>query len=128
MKMLLDSHILIWHREDDARLPLEFSQALEDPANELFVSVATLWELTIKESLGKLNIVGGVEKLQQDWVGSGAATLLNIHWLHLERLQTLPMLHGDPFDRILVAQSLTMNSVLLSQDPKVRQYPDLKLL
>jgi PIN domain nuclease of toxin-antitoxin system len=125
MRCLLDSHILIWQFQDDPRLPASIAQALSDPANDITISVVTFWELTIKESMGKLRIAGGVAGLYRDWIVSQAATLLDVEWSHLKILQDLPWLHRDPFDRLLVAQAQAEGCVLLSHDPQVRQYPGL---
>lgn len=127
MKLLVDSHTLIWHAEGDARLPERASVALENPSNEIFVSMATFWELTIKESLGKLKLEGGVARIYRDWIVSGAAVRLDIEWPHLDGINDLPWIHRDPFDRILVSQALSSRLCLLTFDPEVVKYPGLQL-
>lgn len=127
MKLLVDAHALIWHAEDDERLSSQASAAMVNPKNEIFVSAATFWELTIKESLGKLKLKNGVAQLHREWIASRAASLLSIEWHHLEKLAELPWIHRDPFDRILVAQALSGGLSLLTLDPEVASYPGLNL-
>jgi PIN domain nuclease of toxin-antitoxin system len=127
MKLLVDSHTLIWHAEADNRLPERASEELENQENEIFVSMVTFWELSIKESLGKLKLDGGVERIYRDWIVSGAAVRLDIEWFHLAGLSNLPWIHRDPFDRILISQALGSKLCLLTFDPEVIKYPGLQL-
>ncbi len=128
MKILLDAHAAIWHKTDDPRLSRTASDALENPRNELFISVVTFWELGIKESLGKLKIRGGVDDLHAEWIGSGAASLLQIEWKHLRRNLALPWLHRDPFDRLLISQALAEGMKLVTVDSEIRKYPGVQIV
>lgn len=117
MRLLVDTHILIWHLEDDARLPLEWSNILTDNSHEKYFSVASLWEIAIKTNLGKLSIHYPIEKFVPD-----DFQMLPIVPTHLAAYQNLPLHHRDPFDRILVAQSQVEALVLMSQDPNLKLY------
>lgn len=126
---LVDAHVLIWHLDDDDRLPHSISDLIETPEINFFsISTATWWEMTIKESKGALNLLGGVEKLHRDWIEEGAAENLDINWHHLKRLRELPDIHRDPFDRMLVAQALVENLTIITGDPHIPKYPGVKIL
>lgn len=128
MRLLLDAHTLIWHKDGDAKLPESLSAMLEDAGNELVISAGTFWEMGLKESLGKLKIDGGVASLYEEWVHSGVASWLPVEWAHLRQNFQLPWIHRDPFDRLLVAQALVENLALVSHDPHIRQYPGVQVI
>lgn len=128
MRLLLDAHALIWHKDGDVRLPESLSAMLEDVGNELVISAGTFLEMGVKESLGKLEIDGGVKSLYDEWVHSGVAFWLPIEWVHLQQNWKLPWIHRDPFDRLLVAQALVESLTLVSNDPHVRQYPGVQVI
>ena len=125
MAYLIDAHALIWHRSGDQNMPRKIQQLLASSEEELFISDATLWELTIKHSLGRLTLAGGVESLYQEWIGQGVAQSLPIHWSHIVQSGQLPQLHGDPFDRILIAQALVEDLTLVTGDAQIHQYPNV---
>ena len=120
MRLLLDTHIWLWLTLEPARLPASFASAIATPENEILVSVASIWELSIKERLGKLVVPGSF----QEFVGDAllAIRTLDIAQSHVERLHTLPAVHRDPFDRINVAQALAEDLVLATVDPVLAQY------
>lgn len=128
MRLLLDAQPLIWHRSGDARLPEQVRAALADPDNELFISESTFWEIAIKASLKKLELLGGVESLHAEWIESGAAQALPVEWRHTRRVIDLPFLHRDPFDRMLVAQALVEQMTIVTGDPHIAGYPGVKVL
>lgn len=128
MRLLLDSHVLIWHKNEDPRLPERISQLLENPDHDLFVSIAVPWEMAIKESLQKLDLQGGFRALYEEWIDSGMADLLPIQLPHLITLASLPLIHRDPFDRLLIAQAIRENLTLVSGDPNIRQYPKVEVI
>ena len=127
MRLLVDAQPLIWHRAGDPRLPEKVRQALADEDNELFISEATWWEICVKLSLKKLELTGGVDGLREEWIGRGAAEALPIEWRHTRRLVDLPFVHRDPFDRMLVAQALTENLMIVGGAPTFAQYPGVKV-
>ena len=117
MNILLDTHTLLWYVTDNPRLSLAHSALIADPRNHKFVSIASLWEIAIKTSSGKLAVAGPLQQL----VPAGVDTL-QVQLSHLLRLQTLPYHHRDPFDRLLIAQALTENLALLSVDKQFAAY------
>ena len=127
MRLLVDAQPLIWHRAGDPRLPEKVRHALADEANELFISEATWWEICLKLSLGKLELLGGVDSLREEWIGRGVAEPLPVEWRHTRRLVDLPFVHRDPFDRMLVAQALTDNLTIVGGDTCLARYPGVKV-
>jgi len=126
---LLDSHVLIWHKDDDERLPQSISKLIEDHGTKpLWVSTASWWEMTIKEGKKALKIRGGITALRADWIESGAAENLVIQWNHIKKLRELPEVHKDPFDRMLVAQALVENLTIITGDPHIPKYPGVKTI
>jgi PIN domain nuclease of toxin-antitoxin system len=100
---------------------------LADVASELFISEATWWGISLKLSLGKLELLGGVDSLREEWIGRGVAEPLPVEWRHTRRLVDLPFVHRDPFDRVLVAQALTENLTIAGGDPCFAGYPGVKV-
>ena len=119
MKILLDTHILLWWLTDDPRLKAKAKKLIANPANEIFASAATGWEIAIKQSLGKITIEGNLEK---ELEGQGIL-LLPVTFAHAGEIPGLPSIHRDPFDRMLVAQARTENLHLLTVDRNILRYP-----
>lgn len=118
MRVLIDSHILLWWLTDDPRLKTSAAAAIRDEDNEVLVSIATLWELRTKESTGKLKLpIDFPRVLRGEGFGLHAITME-----HTERLATLPLHHRDPFDRMLIAQAMTDGLALLSHDGHFAAY------
>ena len=117
--LLLDTHVLLWANEAPERLSIEAVAALEDPANDLLVSSISVAEIEIKRRLGKLTLEHSCHKLaaQLD------ALWLDLTAVHAMALRTLPYLHADPFDRLLIAQAMTEGHTLVTTDQKVLAYP-----
>jgi PIN domain nuclease of toxin-antitoxin system len=128
MRLLLDAQPLIWHRSGDPRLPEKVRTALSSGEHDLHISEGTFWEIAMKVSLKKLELLGGVESLRAEWIESGAARALPVEWRHTRRVIDLPFLHRDPFDRLLVAQALTERMTVVSGDPQITAYPGVKAL
>lgn len=127
MSYLVDAHALIWYRAGDAKLPSGVQALLGGGERGIFISDVTFWELTIKHTLGKLTLVGGVESLHREWIEQEMAETLSIGWKHIKGLSNLPSLHGDPFDRLLVAQSLHEGMMVVTGDAQIHQYPGVKV-
>ena len=121
MKLLLDTHTSLWFFDNVERLPKAVFQAIIDPANEKYVSMASVWELPIKINLGKLSFDGGVPHFFST-VDENGFVLLPIKEEHVKQLETLPLLHRDPFDRMLVASAMTEGMCLLTADTNIRRY------
>ncbi len=118
MKILADSHVLLWWLDDPQRLTPAARAAIADPANLVFFSAASVWEIGLKVGKGKLRIDGDVvAALQAD-----SFEPLPITMAHAARSLTLPDMHGDPFDRMLIAQALAEGLVLATRDRLILHY------
>lgn len=122
MTLLLDTHLLLWAAAGDARLSTGAIGQIEDPANELAFSVASLWEIVIKSSLGRQDFEVSPHILRARLLENGY-TELPISGEHALAVAGLPDLHRDPFDRILVAQATAERWVLLTSDSVLASYP-----
>ena len=118
MRLLIDSHAFLWWSEASPHLSPAAGGAIADPTNEVLISVAALWELTIKASSGKLNLPADLETM----VASQQFSLLSITFLHLRQLAILPRRHRDPFDRIIIAQALAEGIPIERVSVTARQY------
>ena len=121
MKLLLDTHLLLWAAEDSPRLPRAARKLVNDPASELFFSAASLWEVAIKSGLRKEGFRVDARVLRRALHDNGYKEL-PVTSEHAVAIDTLPPLHKDPFDRILVAQATIEGIPLLTADPVVAQY------
>lgn len=123
MNLLLDTHCFIWWDSDPNKLSPRSLALCEDPANDLFLSVASLWEIQIKHQLGKIILRAPIQRLLADQQASNGISLLPIQANHVFEVGTLPQLHSDPFDRILIAQARIEGLRLISHDAAIRKYP-----
>lgn len=122
MRLLLDSHVLIWLVADPDKLPHHAERAVTDRTNDLFVSLASIWELANKVAIGRLPIVGtSVPEMIQSIKKLGV-TVLPITEADVVAASTLPPHHLDPFDRMLVAQARTHDLVIVSTDSNIPKY------
>jgi PIN domain nuclease of toxin-antitoxin system len=124
MRLLVDTQLLLWAVAKTRRLPKEARRLLEDPANEVLFSAASLWEIVIKAALRRTDFKVDVARLRPALVEMGFVEL-PISGAHAERLASLPPIHKDPFDRMLVAQSLAEPLVLLTNDRVLADYGDV---
>lgn len=122
MNLLLDSHALIWFLEDDPCLSKAAKIAISDPNNTRFVSDATAWEMAIKHSLGKLRLPLPYESLFPETLENFGFLMLPIMHEHFYQMIHLPRHHGDPFDRLLIAQAMVENLTIISRDPHFSSY------
>ena len=122
MKLLLDTHALIWFLDDDPKLSAVARQAIEEPANERWVSIASGWEMAIKSQLGKLELPGPFDALFPGTLESLGFSILLIHPRHLHRYHALPLHHRDPFDRLLAAQALADGFTVVGCDAAFDAY------
>ena len=116
MKFLLDTHTLIWFLQDDPKLSSVASQLIENPENEIFVSMVTLWEIAIKVSLGKLVLSTTFDQLFPQHLIINNFKILPIEIAHFKQVMLLPFHHGDPFDRLLIAQGMVEQLTIVGQD------------
>lgn len=127
MRLLLDTHIALWAISDDPKLSGSARALITAPENEIVVSAASLWEIAIKHSLGRSNMpVSAADALK--WFRESGYRLLAISPEHTVAVESLPLLHADPFDRILIAQSLHEPLRLLTHDALMARYSDTVML
>ncbi|MDP9713152.1 UNVERIFIED_ORG: PIN domain nuclease of toxin-antitoxin system [Pseudomonas fluorescens] len=124
MRVLLDTHILLWTLSDDSRLSAKARKLIEN-ATEIYISAATYWEIAIKVGLGKLNV--DLEEIRQYSLDSGFIEL-PVTSEHAIAVKELEHHHRDPFDRLIVATAMIEPMKLLTADPLVAQYTDLAVL
>lgn len=116
--LLLDTHVILWYMEDNQRLGLEIRRTMEQAAPQVFVSIASVWEMSIKHALGKLQVPAN---LGQTLTATGVQ-LLAITLAHALAAGALPRHHRDPFDRMLVAQAQLNGLTLVTHDARMRPY------
>jgi len=122
LRLLLDSNVLLWSLSDRKRLTPRVRRMLEDGHNELFVSQASVWELSIKVAKGKLALPGSSVRSLLDQIAKTGMNVLPIEDAHILRTETLLHHHRDPFDRILVAQALEEDLTILTSDADIPKY------
>ncbi len=123
MKYLLDTHILLWIVEDNPNLSQKVKNIYLNNANQIFLSVASLWEMSIKISLQKLSLSEELEKFVENHVIGNNIQLLSITAEHVYTIESLPFHHRDPFDRLIVSQCMKENLTILSKDNSLDKYP-----
>ncbi|MFM7180483.1 MAG: type II toxin-antitoxin system VapC family toxin [Verrucomicrobiales bacterium] len=117
MRLLVDTCALLWFLRDDADLSETAASAIEDPANEVFVSVVSIWEIAIKAGLGKLKAPEEFENGLEQRLEREGFILLDVNYRHAAGVFALPKVHGDPFDRLLISQCRTEKLVAVTNDP-----------
>lgn len=122
MNLLLDTHTFIWFASGDQKLSNKAKKLLLDGDNVLYLSMASLWEMSIKASLGKLTLGEPIEQLVQMQMQVNGLKLLNIKASHTFSVASLPWHHRDPFDRLLVCQSKCENMPMISCDKLIGGY------
>lgn len=123
MKFLLDTHILLWWLNNDKKLAAFFQSTIANPKNIIFVSTASAWEMSIKAQVGKLDVPDNLEEA----LAVNRFIVLPINLIHSIKVSTLPLHHKDPFDRMLIAQALTEDLMIITVDKKFKFY-DVSLL
>lgn len=122
MRLLLDTHTFLWYILGRLQLSAGARALLRDPANELFLSIASVWEVGIKVSTGKLTLSEPLEAYFFEQMRINSVSLLPVTLAHAARISMLPFHHRDPFDRMLVAQSLVEGIPIISADPALDAY------
>lgn len=122
MKLLLDTHTFIWWDSDPARLSAGSLAAIRDPANTVWLSVVSVWEILIKAQLGKLSVRLPLAEIVAQQRANGLQ-ILPVMLSHSLALEELPPLHKDPFDRLLIAQAVAEGAELVSADHVFVRYP-----
>ena len=116
MRLLLDTHAFLWFTARDAKLSFRARRLIEDPANTLFLSVASLWEMAIKHSHGKLPLSEPFEPLMHRQLTQHGILMLNITITHTAAVATMSWHHRDPFDRLIIAQAQVEQMPIVSRD------------
>ena len=127
MRVLLDTHIALWAITDDPRLSAAARACITEPVNEIAVSAAVIWEIAIKHALGKEGMPIAAPEAYHWFLASGYRELA-ITAQHAVTVGSLPPIHTDPFDRILVAQALSEPMRLLTHDERIARYSDTVIL
>jgi PIN domain nuclease of toxin-antitoxin system len=122
VKLLLDTHVLLWAATDPGRLSAEARAVLEDGANDVFVSVVTAWEIAIKQSLAKLDLPRPAEQWLPDVLRRSGFEVAEVGLSAALRVRALPFHHRDPFDRLLVAHALEDGYTLVTHDDTLARY------
>jgi len=122
MRLLLDTHTLIWFFAGDSQLSTNARILIEDEDNNKLVSIASIWEMAIKESKGHLNLSLPLHEYIAQKLSLEDFNLLNINLDHLSQIVTMPFYHKDPFDRLLIAQAIMEGIPLLSKDSAFDAY------
>jgi len=123
MRILLDTHSFLWFVAGDARIGSTARSLIADLNNTALLSIASLWEIAIKVSLGKLRFTEPFETLIAEQLALNAINVLPIEFDDLIEVTRLPFHHRDPFDRLLVAQAIARGLPIVSRDPVLDDYP-----
>ena len=127
MTYLIDTHILIWYALNDSQLSPKITAEIKDLNNQILISKASLWEMAIKINIGKLNLQGLPFADLENLLLANNIAVLDIQFEHFNTLLTLPLLHSDPFDRLIISQAIVHDFTIISDDGKFQLYP-IKLL
>jgi len=123
MKFLLDTQIFIWAYSRSNRLPSSFVEVLQNQEHELAVSVVTMWEMAIKEQIKKLSLPLPAKQFVAQAQSDNQLQIVPVVENHIWQVRELPLHHRDPFDRLLIAQAIVEDLVMLTTDPVFKHYP-----
>ena len=123
MKLLLDTHIFLWFISGDARLSVSLRQIIRNPENDVYLSIVSIWEVIIKHGLGKLPLPEPPEVYLPKQRRLHLIQSLPVDEDSVSQLSKLPLLHRDPFDRILICQALQYDLTIATVDDAIRAYP-----
>ena len=123
MKALLDTHAFLWWITNDSRLSARVLRLVRDPSTSVYLSVASGWEIAIKVGLGKLELSDDLDGIIQEQLTTNRIDALPVQMSHALFVRRLPKHHRDPFDRLLIAQSLVEGMPLVTSDPLIQHYP-----
>jgi len=123
MKYLLDTHAFIWLDSDPGKLSPKVATLCADPSNLILLSLASVWEMQIKIQLGKLTLPAPLADTIRNQIKTNQIELLSIELTHILGLASLLPHHKDPFDRLLIAQAIAENAILITDDSQIAKYP-----
>ena len=118
MNLILETHIILWWLDNNDTLPERYFKAISDSNNICFISSATIWEISIKSGLGKLEIPDNLTDILQ----KEGFSELPVSWNHAAMVRQLPLYHKDPFDRLIIAQTIVEDFTLLTVDKIIPEY------
>ncbi len=124
--ILLDTCSLIWMLYQEQNLSDMASKTIAE-SDEVFISMASLWEIAIKQTIGKLKIIDSIPDITRICEEENIS-VLPIKPAHIEKTKTLPVIHRDPFDRLVISQSICENMDLVTSDSKIKQYPEVNVI
>ncbi len=127
MRVLIDTHIFIWYLQNSEGLPGSITTLINDARNDILLSIASIWEMAIKQSTSKLNLGVPYTNFIEEQMGFNNIELLPIRLEHLEAVTNLPFHHRDPFDRMLISQAIIEDIVIVSVDNVFSLYPVKKM-
>ncbi len=122
MKAILDTHTLLWLVDRPKKLPVNVSSFCEDENNELYISIASFWELSIKMSIGKIELGEKALYRLKHWCDENTVKILPISLPHCDQVQALPFHHRDPFDRLIIAQAICDRLSVVTIDEHFPKY------
>lgn len=123
MTAIIDTHVFIWMDTNMSRLSSTVVGYFNDPNCNIVLSVVSVWEVAIKTATGKLTLSADLDQVIKGVQRQNPLRILPVELAHTLEIRSLPPIHKDPFDRMLVAQAIAENAVLLTDDPLIRQYP-----
>ena len=123
MRLLLDTSSFLWFVAGSEKLSGKARELMEDFDNELLLSVASLWEMAIKVSIGKLEMLEGFDRFIPEKLEENEIEILHVQLAHLSEMMKLPFHHRDPFDRLIIAQSISENIPVIARDGIFKEYP-----
>jgi PIN domain nuclease of toxin-antitoxin system len=123
VRALLDTSAFLWFVSGSSELSAEARQCIASLDNDLFLSVASLWEIAIKASLGRLKLLSPFDQLIPELLVQNAITILPIEIPHLSKIIDLPFYHRDPFDRLIIGQSIAEDLPVITRDAAFNRYP-----
>jgi PIN domain nuclease of toxin-antitoxin system len=123
VRILVDTHVFVWYIQNNERLPRSIVSLINDGRNDILFSVVSVWEMAIKQSTGKLNMGLPYASFIEEQMKLNQMELLAIKLAHTEIVTTLPFYHRDPFDRLLIAQAMAEDIVIVSNDSVFSLYP-----
>ena len=121
MNLLLDTHAFLWYITGDDQLPKNVLETINDNSNNCFISIASIWEIVIKLSIDKLEIMGGFKTIE-DFLDNNDFEILPIDFDDIKTLLKMDFFHRDPFDRMIIAQAITSELKIISKDKQFKNY------
>jgi PIN domain nuclease of toxin-antitoxin system len=121
MDILLDSHALLWFLKGNTKMPEKTVEVIHSPENEIYVSIASVWEIAIKTSIGKVTLDCGIDNFIKN-INDNGFSLLAISPEHIKKSMELPFIHRDPFDRLIIAQAVVEGMNIITADENIVKY------